>query len=191
MLLLASASQRRTELLNLIKIEHKIVEQRFDEESVKNPDPFKHSQEIVIGKNNSAYELLDDSLKNLPILTSDTLVFTPEGEILGKPSNDQDNIAMLEKFSNSTHSVFSSVMVRHQEQSLIKTCETLVTFKRLDKDEILSYVYSNEGKGKAGGYGIHGPAGKFITRIEGSYTNVVGLPVHETYEILQIGRAHV
>lgn len=185
MLLLASASQRRTELLNLIKVEHKIVEQRFNEESVKNPDPFKHSQEIVIGKNNSAYELLDDSLKNLPILTSDTLVFTPEGEILGKPNNDQDNIAMLEKFSNSTHSVFSSVMVRHQEQSLIKTCETLVTFKRLDKDEILSYVYSNEGKGKAGGYGIHGPAGKFITRIEGSYTNVVGLPVHETYEILR------
>ena len=51
-------------------------------------------------------------------------------------------------------------------------------------DEIKSYVYSNEGKGKAGGYGIHGPAGKFISRIEGSYTNVVGLPVHETYEIL-------
>ena len=98
--------------------------------------------------------------------------------------NDDDNTAMLEKFSNTTHSVFSSVMVRLQDQIKIKTCETLVTFKKLSDDEIKSYVSSNEGKGKAGGYGIHGPAGKFISRIEGSYTNVVGLPVHETYEIL-------
>jgi septum formation protein len=183
-LLLASASQRRTELLDLIKIEHKVVAQNFDEDSVTNSDPFMHSQEIVKGKNESAYNLLSEEDKKLPILTSDTLVFTPSGEILGKPMNDDDNIAMLEKFSNTTHSVFSSVMVRLQDQIKIKTCETLVTFKKLSDDEIKSYVYSNEGKGKAGGYGIHGPAGKFISRIEGSYTNVVGLPVHETYEIL-------
>jgi septum formation protein len=76
-------------------------------------------------------------------------------------------------------------MISTTEQSLLKTCETKVSFKNMSKEEIEEYVLSEEGVGKAGAYGIHGPAGKYVTSIEGSYTNVVGLPVHETYEILK------
>ena len=76
-------------------------------------------------------------------------------------------------------------MISTTEQSMLKTCETKVSFKNMTKEEIEEYVLSEEGVGKAGAYGIHGPAGKYVTNIEGSYTNVVGLPVHETYEILK------
>ena len=76
-------------------------------------------------------------------------------------------------------------MISTTEQSMLKTCETKVSFKNMTREEIEEYVLSEEGVGKAGAYGIHGPAGKYVTNIEGSYTNVVGLPVHETYEILK------
>jgi len=76
-------------------------------------------------------------------------------------------------------------MVTYGDNSLMETCETKVSFKHMSEDEIEEYVLSEEGVGKAGAYGIHGPAGKYVSNIVGSYTNVVGLPVHETYEILR------
>ena len=186
MLLLASASQRRTELLDLIGINHKVVEQNFDEDSVVEKDPVLCSKLIVEGKNKSARALLlQSSDKNFPVLTADTLVFTPSKNIVGKPENHEHSRELLKEFSGATHSVFSTVMVSTTEQSILKTCETRVSFKNMTEQEIEEYVLSDEGIGKAGAYGIHGPAGKYVTNIEGSYTNVVGLPVHETYEILK------
>ena len=102
-----------------------------------------------------------------------------------RPKDHDHSRQMLNEFSNQTHSVFSTVMISNSEKSLITTCKTLVTFKELGEDEIEEYVLSEEGVGKAGAYGIHGPAGKYITSISGSYTNVVGLPMHETYELLR------
>ena len=186
MLLLASASQRRTELLDLIGINHKVVDQNFDEDSVIEKDPVLCSKLIVEGKNKSARALLlKSSDKNFPVLTADTLVFTPSKNIVGKPENHEHSRELLREFSGATHSVFSTVMVSTTEQFILKTCETKVSFKKMTEQEIEEYVLSEEGVGKAGAYGIHGPAGKYVTNIEGSYTNVVGLPVHETYEILK------
>ena len=186
MLLLASASQRRTELLDLIGINHKVVNQNFDEDSVVEKDPILCSKLIVEGKNKSARALLlKSSDKNFPVLTADTLVFTPSKNIVGKPENHKHSRELLREFSGATHSVFSTVMVSTTEQSILKTCETRVSFKNMTEQEIEEYVLSEEGIGKAGAYGIHGPAGKYVTNVEGSYTNVVGLPVHETYEILK------
>ena len=186
MLLLASASQRRTELLDLIGINHKVVNQNFDEDSVVEKDPVLCSKLIVEGKNKSARALLlKSSDNNFPVLTADTLVFTPSKNIVGKPENHEHSRALLREFSGATHSVFSTVMVSTTEQSILKTCETRVSFKNMTEQEIEEYVLSEEGIGKAGAYGIHGPAGKYVTNVEGSYTNVVGLPVHETYEILK------
>ena len=186
MLLLASASQRRTELLDLIGINHKVVDQNFDEDSVVEKDPVLCSKLIVEGKNKSARALLlKSSDKNFPVLTADTLVFTPSKNIVGKPENHEHSRELLREFSGATHSVFSTVMVSTTEQSILKTCETRVSFKNMTEQEIEEYVLSEEGVGKAGAYGIHGPAGKYVTNIEGSYTNVVGLPVQETYEILK------
>lgn len=186
MLLLASASQRRTELLDLIGIDHKVVNQNFDEDSVVEKDPVLCSKLIVEGKNKSARALLlKSSDNNFPVLTADTLVFTPSKNIVGKPENHEHSRELLREFSGATHSVFSTVMVSTTEQSILKTCETRVSFKNMTEQEIEEYVLSEEGIGKAGAYGIHGPAGKYVTNVEGSYTNVVGLPVHETYEILK------
>ena len=186
MLLLASASQRRTELLDLIGINHKVVNQNFDEDSVVEKDPVLCSKLIVEGKNKSARALLlKSSDNNFPVLTADTLVFTPSKNIVGKPENHEHSRELLREFSGATHSVFSTVMVSTTEQSILKTSETKVSFKNMTEQEIEGYVLSEEGVGKAGAYGIHGPAGKYVTNIEGSYTNVVGLPVHETYEILK------
>ena len=186
MLLLASASQRRTELLDLIGINHKVVNQNFDEDSVIEKDPVLCSKLIVEGKNKSARALLlKSSDNNFPVLTADTLVFTPSKNIVGKPENHEHSRELLREFSGATHSVFSTVMVSTTEQSILKTCETRVSFKNMTEQEIEEYVLSEEGIGKAGAYGIHGPAGKYVTNVEGSYTNVVGLPVHETYEILK------
>tara|TARA_Y100000813_G_scaffold127801_1_gene92053 strand:+ start:995 stop:1570 length:576 start_codon:yes stop_codon:yes gene_type:complete len=186
LLLLASASQRRTELLDLIGINHKVVNQNFDEDSVVEKDPVLCSKLIVEGKNKSARALLlKSSDNNFPVLTADTLVFTPSKNIVGKPENHEHSRELLREFSGATHSVFSTVMVSTTEQSILKTCETRVSFKNMTEQEIEEYVLSEEGMGKAGAYGIHGPAGKYVTNVEGSYTNVVGLPVHETYEILK------
>ena len=186
MLLLASASQRRTELLDLIGINHKVVNQNFDEDSVVEKDPVLCSKLIVEGKNKSARALLlKSSDNNFPVLTADTLVFTPSKNIVGKPENHEHSRELLREFSGATHSVFSTVMVSTTEQSILKTCETRVSFKNMTEQAIEEYVLSEEGIGKAGAYGIHGPAGKYVTNVEGSYTNVVGLPVHETYEILK------
>ena len=186
MLLLASASQRRTELLDLIGINHKVIKQSFDEDSVVEKDPVLCSKLIVEGKNKSARALLlKSSDNNFPVLTADTLVFTPSKNIVGKPENHEHSRELLREFSGATHSVFSTVMVSTTEQSVLKTCETRVSFKNMTEQEIEEYVLSEEGIGKAGAYGIHGPAGKYVTNVEGSYTNVVGLPVHETYEILK------
>ena len=185
MLFLASASQRRTELLDLMQITHKVIPQDFDEDSIQSQDPIKCSQQIVKGKNISARELLKSNDEDTPIMTADTLVFTPSNKIVGKPKDHDHSRQMLNEFSNQTHSVFSTVMISNSEKSLITTCKTLVTFKELGEDEIEEYVLSEEGVGKAGAYGIHGPAGKYITSISGSYTNVVGLPMHETYELLR------
>ena len=186
MLLLASASQRRTELLDLIGINHKVVNQNFDEDSVVEKDPVLCSKLIVEGKNKSARALLlKSSDNNFPVLTADTLVFTPSKNIVGKPENHEHSRELLREFSGATHSVFSTVMVSTTERSILKTCETRVSFKNMAEQEIEEYVLSEEGIGKAGAYGIHGPAGKYVTNVEGSYTNVVGLPVHETYEILK------
>ena len=186
MLLLASASQRRTELLDLIGINHKVVNQNFDEDSVVEKDPVLCSKLIVEGKNKSARALLlKSSDNNFPVLTADTLVFTPSKNIVGKPENHEHSRELLREFSGATHSVFSTVMVSTTEQSILKTCETRVSFKNMTEQEIEEYVLSEEGIVKAGAYGINGPAGKYVTNVEGSYTNVVGLPVHETYEILK------
>ena len=173
MLLLASASQRRTELLDLIGINHKVVNQNFDEDSVVEKDPVLCSKLIVEGKNKSARALLlKSSDNNFPDLTADTLVFTPSKNIVGKPENHEHSRELLREFSGATHSVFSTVMVSTTEQSILKTCETRVSFKNMTEQEIEEYVLSEEGIGKAGAYGIHGPAGKYVTNVEGSYKRI-------------------
>ena len=99
-------------------INHKVVDQKFDEDSVNETDPVMCSKLIVEGKNKSARALLSTTDKSFPVLTADTLVFTPSRKIVGKPENHEHSRELLREFSGATHSVFSTVMISATEQSL-------------------------------------------------------------------------
>jgi septum formation protein len=110
------------------------------------------------------------------ILGADTTVVV-DGEILGKPQNEADAAAMLRRLSGRAHEVLTGVSVRQGAYEIGHVETTAVVFRALSEEEIAWYVASREGRDKAGAYAIQGLASRFIPRIEGSYSNVVGLPV--------------
>ena len=117
------------------------------------------------------------------MLAADTAVVI-EGHILGKAENGQDAIAMLNRLSNKTHTVFSAVSLIHKHEKCLLNISQ-VTFKKLSKKELIDYCETDEPIGKAGGYAIHGRAAVFIKHLEGSYSGVMGLPLFETQKLLQ------
>jgi len=117
------------------------------------------------------------------VLGSDTSVVI-NGEILGKPSNKEDGLRMLRLLSGNTHRVLTSVVVLG-EQQLAAISESWVTFAVLSEKELEWYWSTGEPKGKAGAYAIQGLAAMFITRLEGSFSGVMGLPIYETSQLLK------
>jgi septum formation protein len=122
--------------------------------------------------------------KNELILAADTTVAV-ENEILGKPLDDEDARLMLEKLSGRPHEVYTGVCLRSDQTRKTQVACTRVWFEVLTRAEIDAYVRSGEPLDKAGAYAIQGLASKFIPRIEGSYSNVVGLPVDLVYRMLR------
>jgi septum formation protein len=117
------------------------------------------------------------------ILVADTIVVAPDGEIVGKPSGEEEACAFLERLAGATHEVTTRFGLadpgvgsdwRHAE-----SVTTHVTFREIPRDEVSAYVATGEGSDKAGGYALQGRAGAFVERIEGSFTSVVGLPLCE------------
>ncbi len=132
-------------------------------------------------KKSSAYELADGET----VVTADTVVIL-DGHILGKPTDREQAIAMLTKLSGRTHTVITGVFIRSQSRSEGFAVTTGVTFRTLDRDEILYYVDNFAPFDKAGAYGIQEWIGHVaITAIDGSYNNVVGLPTEELYVSLR------
>ena len=121
------------------------------------------------------------------VLGADTVVVAANGERLGKPLDVEDARRMLRLLSGCTHRVITGVCVVRapQEIKALKYETTSVTFRHLDEEEIQGYLASGEPFDKAGAYGIQGLASRFVTRVEGCYFNVVGLPVALVYEILK------
>ena len=108
-----------------------------------------------------------------------------DGEILGKPLDRDDGIAILQRLSGRSHTVLTAICLfdgKREQQSLSRST---VTFKTLQADEIVHYWESGEPADKAGAYAIQGGAARFITNLQGSYTGVVGLPLYELTELLQ------
>jgi septum formation protein len=110
------------------------------------------------------------------VLGADTTVVV-EGEILGKPRDDDDARAMLRQLAGRTHHVLTGVALRHRDRTVSDVAWTLVQFAQLTEEDLAWYVASGEPRDKAGAYGIQGLASRFVERIEGSYPNVMGLPV--------------
>ena len=118
------------------------------------------------------------------VLGADTAVVL-EGEVFGKPEDEADALRMLAELSGRCHQVMTGVAVRAGSATMSALSVTEVTFREIGPDEALDYWQSGEPEGKAGAYAIQGSGGAFVASIAGSYTGVVGLPVHETAELLR------
>lgn len=128
-----------------------------------------------------AFRPADD--EDVVVLGADTAVVL-DGEILGKPRDDEDAAAMLRRLSGKPHEVLTGISLRQGAYEVGRVETTIVHFTVLPEADVLWYVASGEGRDKAGAYAIQGLASRFIPRIEGSHSNVVGLPVACVAELL-------
>lgn len=189
---LASRSQRRRELLRQVGVAFELLllrespgrEADVDESPLAGENPATYVRRLAQHKAEVAWLRLGQrKLLRHPILTADTTVDL-DGEILAKPADKDDAMAMLRRLSGKTHSVHTAVAVILEAQLEVALSTTLVEFRALRDEEIRHYVDSGEPMDKAGAYGIQGRAGIFARNIMGSYTGIVGLPLFETAELL-------
>ncbi len=175
-LILASASPRRRAMLENLGFELLIRPAELDETPLTGEDPLEYVLRLAREKAAAIWRALPSELQHLPILAADTTVVLGTG-ILGKPADAAEARTMLATLSGRQHSVLSGVCLRVGEREFADTETTEVWFDTLTAAELDTYVSSGEPLDKAGGYAIQGRAAWFIPRIEGSYSNVVGLPL--------------
>jgi septum formation protein len=176
MLILASQSPRRREILERAGIPFVVRVAGVPEEIQAGESPVRYVLRLARAK---AFAV-EGSL----VLGADTVVVL-NGHILEKPKDPEDATRMLHLLSGREHSVITGICLRRGDESTEEATETRVRFMPMSKAEIDTYVSSGEPMDKAGAYAIQGLASKFIDRIEGDYFNVVGLPVHNVYKLLQ------
>jgi len=190
---LASKSPRRRELLRQIGVDFELMLLRSDpsrvvdvsEDVLANEDVHHYVARVAKEKGAFAFNLLLQRRQPLrPVLTADTTV-TIDGEILGKPADNREAIAMLERLSGRTHQVLTSVAVHAERVAEQVTQVSNVRFAKLTPEQIRAYCATSEPYDKAGGYGIQGPAALFIEHIEGSHSGIMGLPLFETASLLR------
>jgi septum formation protein len=186
MLILASASPRRRELLAQAAVTFTAVAPGIDEDLLPNEAAAAYVQRLAEEKAQAvwnAHRSADTLDEPLLVLGADTCVVC-DGHILGKPADSADARRMLELLSGRTHAVLTGLAVV-TEHNIVRDLEiTQVTFNCIDDAEIAQYIASGEPLDKAGAYAIQGYAARWIPRIEGCYFNVVGLPIARTIALL-------
>jgi len=183
-LLLASRSPRRADLLRTLGVEFRLVDVEVDETPGRHEAPDAYVRRLAREKARAGQAAAPAPAASLPVLAADTTVVL-DGEILGKPLDDADARAMLARLAGRPHEVLTGVAVLDGRGLLVDTVvATRVRFRALTPAEIAAYVASGEPLDKAGAYGIQGLGGALVERIEGSYSNVVGLPLAETLALL-------
>lgn len=180
-LILASGSPRRQELLKSLGVTFEIRIKEIDEVYPKHLKKSEISDYLAQLKSNAFVEELNP--KDL-LITSDTIVWY-HNMALGKPKSKDDAFQMLQKLSGKTHEVITSVCIKSLQKEDIFNCITKVTFKELSSEEIQFYIDNYNPMDKAGAYGIQDWIGQIgVTKIEGSYFNVMGFPIHKIYSQL-------
>lgn len=182
-LILASRSPRRRELLRGAGFDFDVRPSTVEETASPGETPEEFARRAAREK---ALQVAASAPPESLVLGADTVVVA-DGEILGKPANAPDAARMLRLLSGVTHRVITGVcIVRAPDRVEALAHETtFVTFRSLDNDELQHYLASGEPFDKAGAYGIQGLASKFVTRVEGCYFNVVGLPVALVCDLLE------
>jgi septum formation protein len=187
-LVLASASPRRAGLLRAAGFTFEILAVDVDERVRAGEAAPAYVERLARDKAGAALQRFEEraqrschgperaALDDLVVLGADTAVVV-EGTILGKPRDDRDGAAMLAALSGRRHDVLTAVCLRSSSGERGRVETTGVYMSVLSMDDIAWYVASGEGRDKAGGYAVQGLASRFVTRIEGSYSNVVGLPI--------------
>jgi len=179
-LVLASASPRRIELLALIGITpDRIDPADIDETPQRDETPSRLAVRLARDK---ACVVAARS-PGAVVLAADTVVAVGR-RLLEKPADEVEAAKFLTLLSGRNHRVFTGVAVAFGETTISRVVDTRVSFKVLSPADIATYVAGGDWRGKAGGYGIQGPAGAFVTRIVGSYPAVMGLPLFETVNLL-------
>ncbi len=180
-IILASASPRRAQLLQQIGVKFDIKAVDIDETPLSDESAEDYVRRLAIEKAQAARVFYPNS--DVLIIGSDTSVVV-DGEILGKPDDKQHAFAMLRKLSGRTHKVLTAVaMLGRATLSVVNVNQ--VTFEPLGNDDLEWYWATDEPTGKAGAYAIQGKAAVFITRLEGSFSGVMGLPLYETAQLLK------
>jgi septum formation protein len=194
-LVLASSSPRRAELLRAAGYSFDTVVVDIDESVRAGEDAAAYVRRLAMEKSARAQEVVAGAARPTPqagrpraaedcvVIGADTAVVV-DGAILGKPSSADDGVRMLRLISGRRHLVLTGVSLRRNEVEAGGVESTSVEFVRLGEDDLRWYLASGEGADKAGGYAIQGLASRFISRIEGSYSNVVGLPVARVHHLI-------
>lgn len=190
---LASKSPRRRELLRQVGVDFELLSLRADpargidvsEDVFKEEPALDYVERVARAKGAFAWNVLHLRRMPLrPVLSADTTV-SIDDHILGKPANNAEAIAMLERLSGRTHQVLTSVTLHYTDIFEQVTQVSDVRFAKLSPDTIRAYCATAEPYDKAGAYGIQGLAALFIEHIEGSHSGIMGLPVFETAQLLR------
>jgi septum formation protein len=179
-LILASASPRRSELLRAAGFDFQVVPADVDERPLPAEAPDDYVRRVALDKARAVAACMPDAI----VLAADTCVVVDDA-ILGKPADAADAARMLAMLSGRPHDVLTGVAVIGPAGIRVESADSRVVFAELSAGEIAWYVASGEPGDKAGAYAIQGLASRYVERVEGSYSNVVGLPVALVYRLLR------
>ncbi|MGM9900076.1 MAG: Maf family protein [Bacilli bacterium] len=179
-IILASQSPRRHELLELVKIPHKVVPSNSKEIHKESSNP----EDIVVDISLQKAREVAQRFPNDLIIGADTIVVI-NNEILGKPHNEMEARTMLYKLSGNTHYVLTGVTVIYKDTIKQFVEKSEVTFCKMTEEEITDYIHNENVYDKAGSYAIQGMCSKYIESIKGDYYNIMGLPVCKLYHMLK------
>lgn len=178
-LILASASARRRELLELMGYDFEVIPADANERIAPcAPDAFAKALALVKAR------AVSGARPGACVVGCDTIVWL-DGEIIGKPADEADALRILTKLSGRAHTVYTGVAILSKGRENVFCDQTRVVFNRLSESELLSYIATGEPLDKAGAYGIQGPGSFLVSRVEGCYFTVMGLPNPRLYRALR------
>lgn len=174
---LASASPRRLDLLSQIGVHFEVRVPEIDESPIDGEEPTAYVRRLAIAKADAVAAAPDEL-----VIAADTTVDL-ESIIMGKPSDDREARSMLRRLSGHTHRVHTGVALRLADRAIAEVCTTSVTFVTLDEATIDWYVATGEPLGKAGSYALQGAGAALVSGVDGSVSNVIGLPLHVVVDL--------